>query len=175
MSSKSSFAPIWRADARILILGSLPGDASLAAGEYYAHPRNAFWPIMSALLGQPLHEQPFPARYAALQAAGIALWDVVAQAQRRGSLDSALREINPNPLAELIAQLPQLQLVVFNGQAAAKHGQRYIPMYLASSVAPSSSPAYTLPLAAKLAQWQALIAPLKNHATPAPKGHSSEC
>ncbi|MGL6040538.1 MAG: DNA-deoxyinosine glycosylase, partial [Deefgea sp.] len=81
---KSSFDAIIQADCRILILGSLPGDASLNAGHYYAHPRNAFWPILSQLLQTELSTQPFNQRYAILQAHGIGLWDVVAQAQRQG-------------------------------------------------------------------------------------------
>ncbi|WP_410498027.1 DNA-deoxyinosine glycosylase [Chitinibacter sp. S2-10] len=154
---KQSFAPIANDGCRLLILGSLPGDISLQHGHYYAHPRNAFWPILSHILETDLTQLPFAERYPILLAHGIALWDVVQQATRKGSLDSALSDVETNPLQELIKQMPQLELVIFNGQTAAKHGKRLIPGYVNTGVAPSSSPAYTLHYEKKCLQWQALI------------------
>ncbi|WP_157314625.1 DNA-deoxyinosine glycosylase [Chitinibacter sp. GC72] len=154
---KSSFAPVCDQHSRLLILGSLPGDASLLQGHYYAHPRNAFWPMLAAILSEPLLTLPFAERYPILLKHGIALWDVVHSAARPGSLDSALTGIQTNTLSELLQQYPGLTHVVFNGQTAARHGQKLLPGYIHAAIAPSSSPAHTLSLSAKLAAWQPLI------------------
>jgi TDG/mug DNA glycosylase family protein len=157
MSAKNSFAPIYSPDCTCLILGSLPGDASLQQGHYYAHPRNAFWPILSQFVHTDLTALPYAERYSILLAHRIALWDVVQTAHRPGSLDSALSQISANPLADLIAQMPLLQLVIFNGQTAAKHGSKLIPGYITQSIAPSTSPAHTLSLEKKIAAWLPLF------------------
>lgn len=156
---KSSFDAIIQADCRILILGSLPGDASLNAGHYYAHPRNAFWPILSQLLQIELSTLPFSQRYTLLQAHQIGLWDVVARAQRQGSLDAAIAQTTLNPLTQRCLALSQLQLVAFNGQTAAKLGRKLIPGYINQAVLPSSSPAHTLHFLNKLEQWQSALNP----------------
>ncbi|MGL4996679.1 MAG: DNA-deoxyinosine glycosylase [Deefgea sp.] len=156
---KSSFDAIIQADCRILILGSLPGDASLNAGHYYAHPRNAFWPILSQLLQTELSTLPFSQRYAVLQAHGIGLWDVVAQAQRQGSLDTAINQATLNPLTQRCAELKRLQLVAFNGQTAAKLGSKLIPEYINQAILPSSSPAYTLKYQSKFEHWRVALNP----------------
>lgn len=152
------FAPVVNADTQVLILGSLPGAASLAAQQYYAHPRNQFWPLLAAVLKQPdLPALAYPARLQALLAAGIGLWDVVAQAQRRGSLDANIRDAQANPLPALIAQLPRLHTVAFNGATAARAAVQLTPYHwLRVLPLPSSSPAHTLAFADKLAAWQAL-------------------
>lgn len=160
MMHKACFAPVVAEDCRILVLGSLPGDASLAAGEYYAHPRNAFWPIMAALTGRPLPELAWPARYAALLASGIGLWDTVDRATRRGSLDTELREVAPNPLGELLAGLPQVQCIACNGQTAGRIARQQLGADSRLCILPSTSPALTLPLADKLAHWQHALAPV---------------
>ncbi|QLI82799.1 DNA-deoxyinosine glycosylase [Chitinibacter fontanus] len=154
MSLKASFAPIVSPDARILILGSLPGDASLAQGHYYAHPRNAFWPIISEILQIDLCNLAYEHRYAMLRAQQIALWDVIQIASRSGSLDSAISNIQANPLTELTLRLTQLELVVFNGKLAAKHGKKQIPGYIQQAIAPSTSPAYTISISDKKTAWQ---------------------
>ncbi|BCL75071.1 DNA-deoxyinosine glycosylase [Jeongeupia sp. HS-3] len=154
---KTSLAPVTATDTRLLILGSLPGDASLAAQAYYAHPRNAFWPIMAKLTGVTLDTLPYDERLAALLRHGVGLWDVIGSATRRGSLDQALREIEANPLVTLIETLPRLEAVAFNGQTAYRLGARLIPSGLASLALPSSSPAHTMPLANKLDAWQCLL------------------
>ncbi|MFN4235789.1 MAG: DNA-deoxyinosine glycosylase [Vogesella sp.] len=153
---KASFAPVVDADTRILILGSLPGDASLAAAQYYAHPRNQFWRLLGAVLAVPLADMPYPQRLAAMQQHGVGLWDVVAEASRRGSLDSAIRDARANPLAELVASLPALRVVAFNGQTAGKAAPQLAASGVPVLVLPSSSPAHTLAFDKKLQEWQAL-------------------
>ena len=153
---KASFAPVVDADTRILILGSLPGDASLAAAQYYAHPRNQFWRLLGAVLAVPLADMPYPQRLAAMQQHGVGLWDVVAEASRRGSLDSAIRDARANPLAELVASLPALRVVAFNGQTAGKAAPQLAASGVPALVLPSSSPAHTLAFDKKLQEWQAL-------------------
>ncbi len=153
---KASFAPVVDADTRILILGSLPGDASLAAAQYYAHPRNQFWRLLGAVLAVPLADLPYPHRLAAMQQRGVGLWDVVAEASRRGSLDSAIRDARANPLAALVASLPALRVVAFNGQTAGKAAPQLAASGVPVLVLPSSSPAHTLAFDKKLQEWQAL-------------------
>src|SRR5574343_809177 len=153
---KASFAPVVNADTRILILGSLPGDASLAAAQYYAHPRNQFWRLLGAVLAVPLADLPYPQRLAVMQQHGVGLWDVVAEASRRGSLDSAIRDARANPLAALVAGLPALRVVAFNGQTAGKAAPQLAASGVPMLVLPSSSPAHTLAFDKKLQEWQAL-------------------
>jgi hypoxanthine-DNA glycosylase len=142
----------------VLILGSLPGEASLAAGRYYAHPQNRFWHLVGRAIGQDLVPLEYDARIAALQAAGIALWDTIASARRQGSLDSAIQEAEPAPLAALVATLPHLRAVAFNGRKSASIGR---PQLAGSGLAmidlPSSSPAHArMPPAAKERLWARL-------------------
>ena len=154
---KRSFAPIAGPRTRVLILGSLPGEASLKAGQYYANPRNQFWSLIGAVLGVQLPE-PYHARLEALQSAGIGLWDVIQSARRRGSLDSAILGHVANPLLELVRSLPDLQIVAFNGGKAAAIGRSELTAIDPSRLIdlPSSSPAYTLGLAKKQERWLAL-------------------
>ena len=159
LRQKSSFNAVFDAHSRILILGSLPGDASLNAGHYYAHPRNAFWPIISQLIAIDLTPLPFAERYPLIQQYGIALWDVVQQASRVGSLDTAIQTPQFNPLDAWCRAQPQLQLVAFNGQAAAKYGSKLIPGYIEQVVLPSSSPAHTLNVSHKTEAWLTALRP----------------
>ncbi len=153
MTRHASFAPVVDVHTRVLILGSLPGVASLVAGRYYAHPQNAFWRLVGGAIGVDLAALDYDARLAALLAAGIGLWDVVATARRSGSLDAAIREVEAHDLAALVATLPALRFVAFNGKTAAAIGARALPAGIAPVTLPSSSPAYTLPLATKAAAW----------------------
>ena len=158
-----SFAPVWRPDARVLILGSMPGAASLDAAEYYAHPRNAFWPIMGALFGAG-PELAYAARLARLLDAGVALWDVIGRCERPGSLDSRIvaDSVEPNALARLLAESPRIGHVFFNGSAAEQAFRRHVRLpadFRAIRFArlPSTSPAHAArDLAAKLEAWQAV-------------------
>ncbi|MGU3456798.1 DNA-deoxyinosine glycosylase [Brevundimonas sp. M1A4_2e] len=152
------FAPVVDERTRVLILGSLPGDASLSAGQYYAHPRNAFWRLIEALLGAPLAALPYPARLEALLAHGVGLWDVIASAERRGSLDAAIRNPETADLIDLTARLPALDAVAFNGGTAARAGRRILEGATTAALLdlPSSSPAHARPFEKKLAQWSIL-------------------
>lgn len=158
MPAKRSMAPVGSADARLLILGSLPGEASLRAQRYYAHPQNQFWRLLGAAIGEELAGLDYGARLERLAAREIALWDVVASARRQGSLDGAIREALANPIADFIASHPRLVAVAFNGQAASRLGRLHLaaaaPLRLVDL--PSSSPAYTLPLARKMERWAEL-------------------
>lgn len=155
---KSSFPPVVAPDTRVLVLGSLPGDRSLAAGRYYAHPRNRFWHLIGRAIGLELEPLDYEARLAALLRARVGLWDTVGSARRIGSLDTAIREAEPNPLADLAASLPDLRAVGFNGKASALVG---MPLLAGRGLAliplPSSSPANaSVPLAEKEKLWAAL-------------------
>lgn len=141
---KSAFSPIVSPQSRVLILGSLPGEASLAAQRYYAHPQNQFWRLAGAVCGRDdLPSLDYEARLAALLSAGIGLWDTIASATRKGSLDAAIREAQHAALAELVATLPQLRAVGFNGGTSSRIGRRLLEGASLELVdLPSSSPAY---------------------------------
>ena len=111
------FPPIAPGNARLLILGTMPSVKSLEAAFYYAHPRNAFWPMMAEILGEALPEDA-PGRSALLCRHGIALWDVLRRCQREGSLDSAIRDEEPNDFSGLYARCPGIRRVLFNGAEA---------------------------------------------------------
>ena len=162
-----SFEPVLGPAPRLLILGSLPGRASLAAGEYYAHPRNLFWDLLGELAGAG-RELAYPARIDLLRARGIALWDVIAEARRPGSLDTAidLAGARHNDIAALVAREPTLRAVAFNGAAARALFQRHIAPRLAPRsrplaclALPSTSPAHaSMTRAAKLTAWRQILA-----------------
>lgn len=161
------FPPIARRDARVLVLGSLPGQESLRRRQYYAQSRNAFWPIMGALCGAG-PELPYRARTRRLALSGIALWDVCATAFRAGSLDAAIvaGSVVVNDFGAFLARHPGIRLVCFNGRTAAALYRRHVLPALGPAARtlptlelPSTSPAHAaLPLAAKLARWRALAA-----------------
>jgi hypoxanthine-DNA glycosylase len=156
---KRSFEPIIDQHTRLLICGSLPGDRSLAAQRYYANPQNQFWRLLSPVVGADLQALDYDERLAALQAAGIGLWDVVARAERPGSTDAAIRDHQANDLAALLATLANLRALAFNGGTAHRLGVKQLGP-LADRVTivalPSSSPLHTIGLAAKQPAWAAL-------------------
>ena len=157
MTSKASMAPVGAHDARLLVLGSLPGDVSLAAQRYYAHPTNQFWRLLGVAFGEDLAGIEYDARLTRLAARGVALWDVVERAVRPGSLDGAIRQATHNPLAEFVASRPRLAAVGFNGKTAAAIGRRALgDTRLLLIDLPSSSAAYTLRFEAKAELWRAL-------------------
>lgn len=153
------FAPVVDARTRLLILGSLPGDASLRAAQYYAHPRNGFWPLIGGVLGEGLAALPYDDRLNRLMARGVGLWDVIASAERSGSLDAAIRSPEAADLRTLIVQLPYLKAVAFNGGLAAKLGRRILQDMNAIALIdlPSSSPAHAArSLSEKAESWAIL-------------------
>lgn len=138
------------------MLGSLPGDASLAAGQYYAHPRNQFWALIGGVIACPdLPARPYAERLARLAEQGVGLWDVLASAHRPGSLDAAIRDGELAALAELAARLPQLRAIGFNGRRAAVLGRAALAGTAPVLIdLPSSSPAHAaLSLADKQQHW----------------------
>lgn len=155
---KRSFGAVVAHDTRVLLLGSLPGEKSLERRQYYAHPRNQFWRLAGAVIDVDLAALAYPARLAVLLERRVGLWDVVASARRRGSGDGAIRDAAPNALAELVATLPALRAIGFNGGKSAAIGRpqldRCAPIALLSL--PSSSPAHTLGFEQKRAAWLAL-------------------
>jgi hypoxanthine-DNA glycosylase len=149
-------APVLGRGVRVLVLGSFPGAASLAAGQYYAHPRNHFWPLMAEVIGVPLPALPYRQRLAALRTHGIGLWDAIVACRRRGSLDGAIRDPEPAEVGRVRRAAPALALVCFNGKTAARALAVWSDAGYTTLALPSSSPAYTRPFAEKLAAWQAL-------------------
>ena len=158
----AGFAPVARADARILILGSLPGQRSIAVQQYYAHPQNAFWKIMAELAGA---SGSYTERCTALLQSRIALWDVLANSVRPGSLDADIRmaTAEPNDLDNFLAAHPGIERILFNGQKAADIFRRRVLPGLANKdfrllTMPSTSPAYAaIGYADKLQSWRAAI------------------
>ncbi|MGW8203221.1 DNA-deoxyinosine glycosylase [Sphingomonas bisphenolicum] len=156
---KAAFPPSVDADTRVLILGSLPGDASIRQGEYYAHRGNAFWTLVGDVLGEDLRGQPYAMRLKRLRARGIGLWDVIESAERDGSLDGSIRGAELRDLGAFVARLPALRAIAFNGKTAALHGRRQLGERQDKPLIdlPSSSGAYaSLSRDAKRAAWMAI-------------------
>ena len=155
------FPPVIRQDSRLLVLGSLPGRASLTAGRYYANPRNLFWRLIGAAIGRELEPLDYEDRLATLLDAGVGLWDTVAAAERPGSLDADIRLHAASDLAALVAALPALRTIAFNGATAARIGRKELGEARGLTLIdlPSSSPAYaSLPFDKKRAAWRTLSA-----------------
>lgn len=172
--------PVLGPATRVLVLGSMPGVASLDARAYYAHPRNAFWPVLGRLIGLD-PTASYTDRLAALTAAGLGLWDVIGGCIRAGSLDSAIApdSILVNDLAGLLAKQPRIHTVITNGGLAASLYRRHLapqlPM-LRWHALPSTSPANARGgLDAKLRAWQPLVAALANPDTPVAGGMLPTC
>ena len=163
MAHVRSFAPIADAKARVLILGSMPGKASLAAGQYYAHPQNLFWHILGEITGAG-PSLPYAARARALRSRGIALWDVLLSCEREGSLDSAIDEatIRANDFASFYRAHPRIAHVFFNGAKAEACYRKHVLPALGDAPAPpglhrlpSTSPANaSMSRAHKQRVWQ---------------------
>jgi hypoxanthine-DNA glycosylase len=156
---KSGLPPIARPDALLFLLGSLPGDASLAARQYYAHSTNQFWRLLGLAIGEELQSLDYNARLARLAERRIGLWDVIASATRRGSLDQAIREAQHNRIEHLLHDFPDLQAIAFNGSTASIVGRKLVgqpPSGLALIDLPSSSAANTMAFAEKVRAWSRL-------------------
>lgn len=155
-------APVFDAGVRVLVLGSFPGAASLQAAQYYAHPRNAFWAVMAALLGEPdLPARPYAQRLTVLLAHGLGLWDAVASCRREGSLDAAIEAALPSDLVQLLPRLPALRAIACNGALAHREtlailGDPGLPLLKL----PSTSPAHAgLSLVDKATAWRDALGP----------------
>ena len=160
VSVKAGLPPIARPDARLFLLGSLPGDASLAARQYYAHPTNQFWRLLGAAIGEELQALSYEARLERLAERRIGLWDVIASASRHGSLDQAIRAAEHNQVHHLLHDFPDLRAIAFNGSTAASLGRKLIDERPSSGLRlielPSSSAANTRPFSQKAAVWAQL-------------------
>ena len=150
------FPPVVRPDTRLLVVGSLPGAVSLARRQYYAHPQNLFWRLMSRVIDRELVPLDYDSRLEALLDAKVGLWDTVAAATRRGSLDADIRLHAASDLAALVATLPELRAVAFNGGTSARIGRRELAGVEGLDLVdlPSSSPAYaSVGFERKLETW----------------------
>ena len=159
MGVKSGLAVIARPDARLFVLGSLPGDASLAAQRYYAHPTNQFWRLLGAAIDEDLQSLDYDLRLQRLAERRIGLWDVIASASRPGSLDQSIRDAHHNQIAYLLRDFADLKAIAFNGATASSIGRKLIgvpPAGLTLIDLPSSSAANTRPVDAKAAVWGSL-------------------
>lgn len=161
----SGLAPIADERARVLILGSFPGEASLAAVAYYGHPRNHFWRLVGGVVGEALQALDYPQRVERLKARGIALWDVIAQCERAGSLDTAIRAEVANDIGGLLRRCAGISVIAFNGGKSASYIGRVAAIPEAARCTlvrlPSSSPANaTHSLAVKQAAWDAALGPV---------------
>jgi hypoxanthine-DNA glycosylase len=158
------FPPLVGSTSRVLILGSMPGAASLSTRAYYAHPRNAFWPLVAGVIGVDA-DAPYDDRARALVRAGLALWDVARSCVRQGSLDAAIDDasVDHNDVAGLLHAHRAIRRVCCNGAKAAalyrKHvAATVVELELDVRVLPSTSPAHAaMPLTAKRARWLAAL------------------
>lgn len=162
MAFVSSFPPLVGSDPRVLILGSMPGVKSLQAVQYYAHPQNAFWPILGTYCGFAA-DLPYAQRVQAVCGRGIAVWDVLQSCERAGSLDTAIvgATARPNDLAGFCAKFPTLRGILCNGAKAATtlaRSCRSLPATIAVIPLPSTSPAHTLARAEKVRRWHEVLA-----------------
>jgi hypoxanthine-DNA glycosylase len=155
------FPPVVDDGARLLILGSFPSVQSLATGQYYGNPRNAFWPITSALFGFDV-DAPYETRLVALQSHGVALWDVLHKCRRTGSSDAKIdpKTVVTNDFGQLLAAYHRIRRAYFNGQTADKLFRRLVQVDAPVSyhLLPSTSPARAMPPGQKLDAWR-VIAP----------------
>jgi TDG/mug DNA glycosylase family protein len=159
-----SFDPVAAEDARILILGSMPGERSLAAAEYYAHPRNAFWRIMQEVAGVD-PAASYEDRLRSLQQHGISLWDVLHSCDRQGSLDAAIEKgsVKVNDFAAFFRSHPQIRVVLLNGGTAQRYFKRFVLPTIAKGKIehigmPSTSPAHAaMSLERKIGAWREAI------------------
>ncbi|NEX61209.1 DNA-deoxyinosine glycosylase [Noviherbaspirillum galbum] len=170
-SPLAGFPPVLAPDTRILILGSFPGEASLAAQQYYAHPRNQFWRLLSAVLNDSIAALPYTQRLERLGHHRIGLWDVLAACEREGSLDADIRKPRANSFDHLKHACPQLFRVCFNGKTSGRFELVFRQAGFDTLVLPSTSPANAqLSFEQKLAEWRRIVAPAPRTNPPAAQG-----
>lgn len=154
-----SFPPVMAPGCRVLVLGSMPGVASLNAGQYYAHPRNAFWPILYALWDAGTPDAAYPKRLDFALSHRVAIWDVAHTCRRQGSSDASITGATPNDFARLFGACPHIRAIFFNGRLAQSLFGRLAAEFghgRALALLPSTSPAYTLAFGHKLDAWRRL-------------------
>ena len=157
MNRISSFPPIVCKDSKVLILGSVPDIKSLEMQEYYAHPQNKFWRILFELF-----QEDFTADYAEkielLKKNKIAVWDVIDSCERKGSLDTEIKNEAHHDILQLLQDFPSIKVIFCNGQKSFKSLRKILPddLKIAILVLPSTSPAYTIPYQQKLKDWSVL-------------------
>ena len=161
MSACESFAPLVDSECRVLILGSMPGVKSLDMQEYYAHPQNRFWRLVALLLDEPL-PTTYAAKCALLLNHHIALWDTLGFCERVGSLDSDIKNEQPNAICELLEENPNIKAVFCNGGKAQAAFKRYFAKRLPAEIKVyyfhSTSPANARMRLEDLAQeWQVIL------------------
>ena len=153
---KRGLSPVVPANARILLLGSFPGEESLRQEQYYAHPRNQFWRLLGDILETPLADLPYSRRLQRLTKLRIGVWDIITHCERDGSLDGDIRNPSLSQFDWLPKHAPRLRVIAMNGKKAGTAAARLDALGYRTIVLPSSSPAYTLPYAEKLAAWRAI-------------------
>lgn len=154
----TGFAPVVNTQTRVLILGSFPGAASLDAQQYYAHPRNQFWRLLSQLIEEDLVNLPYAEKLIKLQVHHLGLWDVIAACARQGSLDSAIRLAQENDFSGLKQRCPHLSKIAFNGKTADKYAPLFSAAGFDTVLLPSSSPAYAMmTFDQKLTHWRGIM------------------
>jgi hypoxanthine-DNA glycosylase len=150
--------PVLARSTRLVVLGSFPGAASLREAQYYAHPRNQFWPLVGTLLGVDLLALPYAERLQALLGHGVGLWDVYASCRREGSLDTAIEEAQPNPLHTMLERAPALRAITHNGGESARSIRVTVALGMPVFRLPSTSPANaSWSFDRKLAAWRAVF------------------
>ena len=153
---KRGLPPIVQPSARVLMLGSFPGEESLRQAQYYAHPRNQFWRLLGDIVAVPLADLSYDQRVERLARLRIGLWDIITDCERSGSLDGNIRNAQLSQFEWLRDHAPQLAVVAMNGKKAGSAEARIASLGYRTLVLPSSSPAYTLSYDGKLAGWQSL-------------------
>jgi double-stranded uracil-DNA glycosylase len=153
---KQGLPPAIGPAARVLVLGSFPGEESLRQSQYYAHPRNQFWRLLGEVIGEPLAALPYASRLRRLARHRVGVWDIITGCEREGSLDGDIRNASLAQFDWLAGRAPQLRLVALNGKKAGTAQRRIAALGYQTLVLPSSSPAYTLSFEKKLHVWLAL-------------------
>lgn len=142
MTKCKSFKPAINNNSKILILGSMPGIKSLEMAQYYAHPQNRFWKVMSVLCNTDLVSLDYGKRIETLLKNNFALWDVIKSCSREGSLDSAIENEKPNNIKALLKKYPNIEKIYLNGNKSYSAFKKYFPELLPiSKKMPSTSPA----------------------------------
>lgn len=148
------FPPIMDSKVEMLILGSFPSPASLAAQQYYAHRQNQFWRVLGVLLDEPLTELDYIAKKRCLLNHCIGVWDVYRSCRRAGALDSAIKAAEPNDFSLLKSLAPQLRRICFNGKTSGRFERFFLEQGYVTHVLPSTSPAFTLAFDRKVELWR---------------------